>query len=143
MRAYRWNHVVTFDETNLVGNVYFTNFLRWQGHCREMFLAEFAPGVLAEIGTGALALATVACDMEYYAECFAFDRVEVAMTLRERRGSRVRMDFDFLREGTRVAKGSQTVACLRRTETGTEPVDVPPELADALAPYEIGRSTAW
>ena len=39
-RVYEYEHVVTFDETNLVGNVYYTNHLRWQGHCRELFLRE-------------------------------------------------------------------------------------------------------
>ncbi len=33
-------------ETSLVGNVYFTNYLLWQGHCRERFLMEHAPEVL-------------------------------------------------------------------------------------------------
>ena len=31
MRAFRYEHVVTFDETNLVGNVYFAHYLHWQG----------------------------------------------------------------------------------------------------------------
>ena len=48
MRAYEYRHVVGFEETNLVGNVYFTEHLRWQGRCREMFLKEHAPEVLAE-----------------------------------------------------------------------------------------------
>ena len=28
---YEYRHVVGFEETNLVGNVYFVNHLRWQG----------------------------------------------------------------------------------------------------------------
>ena len=38
-------HQVAFEETNLVGNVYYTNFLRWQGRTREMFLAQKAPSI--------------------------------------------------------------------------------------------------
>lgn len=143
MRAYHWRHRVTFDETNLVGNVYFAHFLHWQGHCRESFLADMAPGVLKALSDGSLAMATVACEMEYYAECFAFDDVDVAMTLRQRQRSRMRMDFDFLRDGQLVARGSQIVACLRRTGTGVEPVDIPEELRVALTPYEHERSGAW
>ncbi|MFD9739260.1 acyl-CoA thioesterase [Umezawaea sp. NPDC059074] len=136
MRRYVWRHVVTFDETNVVGNVYFAHYLHWQGRCREMFLAEHAPGVLADLAAGSLVLATVACDMEYFVECFAFEVIDVEMILRGRQRSRLRMDFDFRRDGQRVASGSQTVACLRRTPTGAEPVDVPNELRSALAPYE-------
>lgn len=138
MRAYHWRHVVTFGETNLVGNVYFAHFLHWQGHCRETFLAEHAPGVLKMLSGGELVLATVSCEMEFYRECFAFDEVDVAMTLRVRSGNRLRMDFDFRRDGQRIARGSQTVACLRRTATGAEPAGLPDELSSALVPYERG-----
>ena len=46
---YEYRHIVGFEETNLVGNVYYVNYLRWQGRCREMFLSERAPDVLAEL----------------------------------------------------------------------------------------------
>ena len=45
MRYYEYRHVVTFRETNLVGNVYYTNHLEWQGRCRELFLRDHAPEV--------------------------------------------------------------------------------------------------
>ena len=31
---YEYRHVVGFEETNLVGNVYYVNYVRWQGRCR-------------------------------------------------------------------------------------------------------------
>ena len=46
---YELRHRVGFEETNFVGNVYYVNYLRWQGHCRERFLVEEAPAVLADI----------------------------------------------------------------------------------------------
>ena len=46
---YEYRHVVGFEETNLVGNVYYVNYVRWQGRCREMFLLEHAPSVLDEL----------------------------------------------------------------------------------------------
>ncbi|MCP2167742.1 acyl-CoA thioesterase [Goodfellowiella coeruleoviolacea] len=135
MREYVFRHRVTFDETNVVGNVYFAHYLHWQGHCREAFLADHAPGVLREVRRGELALATVSCAMEYFAECFALDEIEVAMTLRGRRGNRVEMDYEFRRCGRLVARGGQVVSCLRRTASGVLPVRVPDELSAALAPF--------
>ena len=41
MRAFEYRHLVGFEETNLVGNVYYANHVRWQGRCREMFLRSF------------------------------------------------------------------------------------------------------
>jgi enediyne biosynthesis thioesterase len=135
LRAYRYRHVVTLDETNVVGNVYFARYLHWQGHCRERFLADHAPGVVARLRAGTLTLATVSCAMEYYRECFALDEIEVAMTLGTRGGHRIGMDFVFSRGAEQVARGSQTVVCLRRTQDGVAPVDIPTELAAALDEY--------
>jgi enediyne core biosynthesis thioesterase len=135
---YVYRHVVTFDETNLVGNVYFAHYLHWQGHCREHFLADHAPGVLAALG-GGLALVTVDCWAEFYAESQALDRVEVRMALEQVAGNRIVMTFDYLRDrpggAELVARGRQTVACMRRGGQGLEPAAVPEELRRALARY--------
>jgi enediyne core biosynthesis thioesterase len=135
VRAYSYRHVVTLDETNLVGNVYFAHYLHWQGHCRELFLADHAPGVLKALQAGGLALVTLSCHMDYYAECFALDEIEVLMTLAERGTHRVGMAFEFRRDGRQVARGDQTVVCLSRTPTGFEPTKLPEELASALADF--------
>jgi enediyne biosynthesis thioesterase len=135
--TYDYEHVVTFDETNLVGNVYFVNHLRWQGHCRELFIRDRAPGVLAELADG-LALVTTRCSCEYYAELRAFDRVVVRMSLAELSPSRIRMRFDYLREDEVIARGEQEVACLRRHGEAYEPVLVPAELRSALSAYAAG-----
>lgn len=141
MREYVFRHRVMFDETNVVGNVYFAHYLHWQGHCREAFLAEHAPGVLHDVRVGALAMATVSCSMEYFVEVFALDVIEVGMTLRGSRANRVEMDYAFRRDGRLVARGQQTVSCLRRTENGALPVRVPEELARALASYDAKAMT--
>ena len=136
--TYDYAHVVTLEETNAVGNVYFVSHLRWQGHCRELFLRERAPGVLAELGRR-LVLVTVRCSCEYFAELEAFDRVLVRMSLGELRESRIVMRFDYVRDagGERelVARGEQEIGCLERSQTGLRPVAVPDELREALAPY--------
>ena len=137
MRAYRYRHIVTLDETNLVGNVYFAHYLHWQGHCRERFLAEHAPSVVKALQAGELAMVTLSCRMDYYAECYALDEVEVLMTLTERGSHRVGMSFEFRRDGRQVARGEQTVACLSRTPDGLEPTELPEELAIALSEFAV------
>lgn len=134
-RWYVYRHVVHLDETNVVGNVYFAHFLHWQGHCRERFLADHAPTVLDQVRRGDLALVTVSCAMDYYEECFGLDEIEVRMRLNGRSGHRLGMHFEFLRGGREVARGQQTVACLRRTPDGPAPVDLPVELRVALTAF--------
>jgi len=135
---YVYRHRVTFDETNLVGNVYFAHYLHWQGHCRESFLADHAPGVLAALSDG-LALVTVDCSVEFYAESRAFDTVEVRMMLERVAGNRVTMCFDYFRTAPGptelLARGRQSVACMRRGARGLEPAPVPDGLQRALAQF--------
>lgn len=138
MRAYEYQHIVGFEETNLVGNVYYVNHLRWQGRCREMFLRDHAPEVLAEIEAG-LALVTVRCLCEYAAELLAFDRVIVQMRLGALTQNRITLLFEYWRqqESSRqlIARGEQQVACMRRKGDAMEPVPVPAPLLAALQRY--------
>ena len=55
MRSYEMRYVVGFEETNVVGNVYYAHHVRWQGRCRELFLCELAPEVVPRGGNRALA----------------------------------------------------------------------------------------
>jgi enediyne biosynthesis thioesterase len=132
--TFDYEHVVTFDETNVVGNVYFANYLRWQGHCRELFLQEYAPGMVTALAED-LVLVTTRCSCEFFAELYALDRVVVRMSLAQLTQNRVTMRFDYLRGGEIVACGEQQIACLRRSAEGVVSVAVPNELRSALEPY--------
>src|ERR1700735_3141291 len=81
-KYYEYRHVVGFEETNLVGNVYYVNYVRWQGRCREMFLLEHAPDVLDDL-RGDLKLFTVKSECEYLSEVSAFDELSIRMRLEE------------------------------------------------------------
>ena len=141
MRSYEYRHRVGFEETNLVGNVYYVNHLRWQGRCREMFLHEHAPEVLRELGDG-LALATVRCSCNYLAELQAFDEVVLRMRLGAVAQNRITLLFDYWRRSAAgeelVARGEQQIACMRRAAgAGGAMVaaPIPPALREALRPY--------
>jgi enediyne biosynthesis thioesterase len=139
MRYFEYRHLVAFEETNLVGNVYYVNHLRWQGRCREMFLREHAPGIARELQQG-LALATTHCSCEYFVELAAFDEVIVRMRLASITQSRLELEFEYWRANAAggeelIARGKQGIACLRRTGEHAAPIPVPDELREALRPY--------
>jgi enediyne biosynthesis thioesterase len=140
---YEIRHIVGFEETNLVGNVYYTNYLRWQGRCREMFLRDRAPGVLAEL-RGDLKLFTLKVECEFFAEITAFDELSIRMRLEELTQTQIQFGFEYVRLGGElelpVATGRQRVACMRGPNTNTVPARVPEDLRAALAPY--GESAA-
>ncbi|WBB75813.1 acyl-CoA thioesterase [Micromonospora sp. WMMD1128] len=134
--VWSYRHVIGFEETNLVGNVYYVNYLRWQGRCREMFLRERAPEVLAELRED-LRLFTLRVDCEFFAELTAFDELTVRMGLAEMTQTQVEMSFDYLRDadGSLVARGRQRVACMRSVDGRAVPTRVPAALVRALTPY--------
>lgn len=138
MRSYEYRHVVGLEETNIVGNVYFLNHLRWQGRCREMFLRDHAPGLLAQLADG-LCLVTVSCSCDYISELMPFDEVAVRMCLGEIRQNHILMHFDYVRLGAKgeeaVAHGRQRIAVMRRRGVEVVPEPVPRELAVALEAY--------
>ncbi|MCF6474901.1 acyl-CoA thioesterase [Nonomuraea sp. MG754425] len=136
---YEYLHTVGFEETNLVGNVYYVNYLRWQGRCREMFLKERAQDVLADLQED-LKLFTLKVDCEFFAEITAFDELSIRMRLIELSQTQVEFGFDYVRvtpgaPEALVARGRQRVACMRGPNTRTAPARVPEALVRALEPY--------
>ena len=140
---YEIRHTVGFEETNLVGNVYYVNYLRWQGRCREMFLKDRAPAVLADV-RGDLKLFTLRVDCEFFSEITAFDEISIRMRLEELTQTQVQFTFDYVQLGaegeTLVARGRQRIACMRGPNTATVPARVPEELREALIPYGAGAA---
>ena len=137
-RAYEYRHVVGFEDTNLVGNVYYVNHLRWQGRCRELFLRDHAPEVLEQLAHD-LSLVTLRCSCEYLEELSAFDDVTVRMRLGALTQNRMTLAFEYWRrlgDGDQlVARGEQQVACMRRDGGRLVPTPVPPALREALRLY--------
>jgi enediyne biosynthesis thioesterase len=141
VRAYEYRHIVGFEDTNLVGNVYYVNHLSWQGRCRELFLRDHAPELLRDLSDG-LHLVTARCSCEYLAELHAFDEVAVRMRLAELAQNRMTLSFEYWRRTGEteelVAKGEQQVLVMRTEGGRTAAAPIPPVLREALRPYAAG-----
>lgn len=140
MKYYEHRHVVGLEETNMTGNVYFVNHLRWQGRCREMFLRDHAPGVLRQLSEG-LSLLTVRCSCDYLSELAALDEISVRLFLDDMFLNRLVLRFEYWRisgVSELVARGVQEIACMRRMANGgSESAGIPDELRRALEPYHV------
>lgn len=136
--AFVYPHVVSFEETNLMRNVYYARLVAWQGRCRELFLKAHAPEVLDALA-GDLRLVTLRVTCEFFDELHALEEVEVRMRLAHLRGHRIGLDFDYVvdRGGRKleIAKGSQEVGCMRAMAQGLAPIPPPEALTEALRPY--------
>jgi len=143
MKSFDYRHVVGFEETNLVGNVYYVNHLRWQGRAREMFLRQYAPEILAEFDHG-LALVTLQCSCQYLGELKAFDQVIIRMFLSAIAQNRIAMRFEYWREGVKdelVGRGEQEIACMRRHGEQLLPTSIPVQLREVLAEFAEAQAS--
>ena len=127
-RYYEYRHVVGFEETNLVGNVYYANYVRWQGQCREMFLLEHAPEVLDDL-RDRLRLFTLSTNCEFLGELAPFDELSVRMHVSDLTQTQIGLAFDYVRlhDGSQdlIARGWQRVACMQHDNGRIRPTHVP------------------
>lgn len=138
MRAFEHRHIVSFRDTNLVGNVYFSNFIDWQGRCREMFLKEHVPTVMSDLADGLL-LVTKGTRCDYFDELHALDEVLIRMTPKDLGPSRLTMSFDYFRvsgdDEQLIARGEQQVVSMRRNGGHLAATPLPEALREAVRSY--------
>lgn len=140
---FSYRRVVFLEETNATGNVYFSNYMKWQGHCREIFLKLTGDWVVRELGNR-YALVTTWCRCEYYVETQAFDEICMHMFIAETVQNRMTLEFEYWRIGGTqdelVARGSQQLAWLERRPDGRMyPRPVPPELLGSIEQYVASK----
>lgn len=137
MNYFEWRHVVSFEETNLVGNAYYARYVSWQGRCREMFLHQACPEVLTDLQNG-LKMFTLSVSCEYLTEVTAFDEIVLRLSLDELTRTQIAFAFDYVlvTTGELIARGRQRVVCMRTEDGQTVPARVPEPLRAALERLE-------
>src|SRR5437868_836301 len=132
--------VTTFADTNVVGNVYFANYILWQGKCRELFLHEFCPSVVKEIERGH-ALVTLDLSCRFIDQLRALERVVIRMHVEELSTTRMLMRFQYFRvDGasyTLVCESHQSVASMRCVNGQFVTVPFPDSMFDAIGEYHL------
>jgi len=144
MTCFEIHHVVGLEETSVVGNVYFTNYLLWQGHCRERFLKDHCPEVLTQLERREIAFFTKSCACEWRGEWgfSGLDDVVIRMRLARFRGGRMWLEFGYVHAGRPtevVATGTQEVHCKARRGELWMPACFPEPLVRALIPFADGE----
>jgi enediyne biosynthesis thioesterase len=142
VKGFEYRHIVTIEDTDLLGNVNYVNYIRWQGRARELWLREFSPDVVAGFD-GGVRLLTVSCQCEYLRELAVFDEVVVRMGLGEVGQTQMTMTFEYWRqrpEGEElVATGEQRVACVRAENGHMKPARIPESMRRLMDAVSAGR----
>ena len=134
---HEWRHVVGFEETSLVGTVYFANYVVWQGSCREAFIHRCYPEITVALMSGTLALVTKACSCEFVGTrgLYALEELLIKMSIISFRGGRCTLGFAYYnlsKEDELVAQGQQEVHCYTRSGDALTPATFPLRMLDAF-----------
>jgi enediyne core biosynthesis thioesterase len=128
-----YRHLVTFEDTNAVGSVYFAKYFNLQGECREKLLAQFYPEFVHDVRLG-FCLVTESAHQEYYGEATLFDTLVIRVTVTALSRSRIEFEFEFVHEtdGRLLARGRQAVIW---TNQHRRPSIMPDKLFHATAAF--------
>jgi acyl-CoA thioester hydrolase len=124
---------VRFAETDAQGIVNNGVYLVWFEVARVEYLERYAGGYPALRDQGVEALVTEA-RVRYVEPARFDDRLTIRASCRDVRGARFRFVYEIDRDGTRIAEGETSHACVL-AGTG-RPTRVPGWLADAIAKAE-------
>ncbi len=112
----------TLEESNMVGNIYFSNYYVWQGRVRDLFLFEHAPDVFRLFGSDVREEPVcLHSSVNHLREAMPFDHIGVTMALRALYECGADLYFEYFRvepSGARVklAYGEHRMAWLTRDE---------------------------
>ncbi len=124
-------------DSNLVGNLYYSNFASWQGHIRDLFMH----GLIPEYYTGKGELGELLCTgftLNYLREAMPFDRIEVRMHLGAVYEAGVDLAFEYYRiesddSRTKLAVSRHSAVWATRNVDGTHtPARWPQTVMDAF-----------
>lgn len=119
------------EDSNLIGNVYHSNYAKWQCRTRDRFLHKLDPTYF--VGKGPKGeWVSVRSRMTYLRDAMPFDTVEVDMHLLELRDAGMKVGFAFYRadpngQRTKLAQGEQFLLWLREDGDGERSVHALPQ----------------
>jgi len=127
----------SLEDANLVGNIYFDNYAKWQGRVRDLFFYEAAPH-LYRGGAQSGELMCRSVRVSHIREAMPFDLIYVSMGLRAVYQHGVKLEFIYYRvnpdgSSEKLAFSEhEAVWTVRGAEGRPTASPLPDELAEAL-----------
>jgi acyl-CoA thioesterase FadM len=128
--AVLYEHIfeTALEDSNLVGNIYFSNYCTWLGRTRDTFLNKVCPELFNTPGGGELF-----CTRNYIKhlrEAMPFDKICVQMRLKSFGKNGIKFYFEFFRyvdgvRGEKIAFAEHEVVWSQSARTGVELGEIP------------------
>jgi len=102
---------ITFEDTNLVGNVYFANFVRWQNECRNDWLKATDFHSYSQVFRGFKQWLVLEVDLQFHDPAGAIlgDAIEVEMTIQSIEDQSYRGVFEIRRVPQSESTGGSAI----------------------------------
>jgi enediyne polyketide synthase len=134
----------SLEESNLVGNIYFSNYTTWQGRVRDQFFYKLAPELYRGTGEHGEWIA-LNSRIQHLREAMPFDTIEVQMSLLKRYQYGAKLLFEYYKldengQKQKLAFGEQDILWIKRDEQGNPIPSVLPEVFErnlAKVPAEL------
>ncbi|MCK5831778.1 MAG: SDR family NAD(P)-dependent oxidoreductase [Methylococcales bacterium] len=135
----------TLEDSNLVGNVYFSNYARWQGRIRDKFFYHIAPEYFRGIGVKG-ELITTSCNVDHLREAMPFDYIVITMYIVAIAESGINIRFEYFRQDkdssrVKLATGSQSIVWAIKDENQNFQAAPLPEVFKTALLFKAGIST--
>lgn len=126
----------TYDDTNSVGNVYFTNYIRWVGRAREMFFANCLPTF--DVRTTEFLILTRDVFHQFVSEIREFESAVVRLRVGKVNRKFVSLEHEIRTDdGRLVGKGNQQLMFVDSRQYRL--IDIPREVIVGFMPF-AGRT---
>ena len=108
-RIFRTEIMVTLKDTNVFGNVYFSNFIEYQGVVREKFLLANVPDLHDLMASRSIRLVTVDTYNRYISNAYFGDTLVVELTTSDIKAATCRLNITFKNKitGKPIGEGYQ------------------------------------
>jgi len=137
----------TLEDSNLVGNIYFSNYYLWQGRVRDCHISEIAPEYFDGSGKQG-ELRCVRCKVNHISEAMPFDRIAVRMHRTAVHENGVKLYFDYYRVGPdgarkKLGQGEHEAVWYAPTAEGIwTPAEMPASIRASLLPKDSAAGSA-
>ncbi len=140
------SYQTSLEHSNLIGNVYFSNYSKWINSTKDLFLYRNRPGLFSKNGYGGEFI-TVGCSISHLQEAMPFDEILVKMYLSQLYTNGAVLKYEVFKVqrnslDIKLANVVQTIVFVENHSLRPKVENVPQEILSIFlkGQYAIGRT---
>jgi enediyne biosynthesis thioesterase len=138
-RIFTTEKVITFKDTNVFGNVYFSNYIEYQGEIREKFLLSSFPDINKFFTKKKLKLVTIDVYNKFISSSYFGDTLIIELTTSDLNAATCKLNINFKNKATgeMVGEGYQRLVIVNSKGKAIKVPEILRELLDFYQEVEF------